>query len=185
MAPIGIGLKVALLEAFTAASELVPANLQSGFILIGGTSLLPRGSSCLFEATCQDSRFSKTAMESWEYQASNGINISFEFLTQGGGFVPIRASKDILLGGAGLRAGLGELAIMKARTWLARDKEKDLEDLMFLIAKMHELREGFQGVVLDDGDEEKMGDLKALKTAAGDAGGRYEVLLQEALDSRL
>lgn len=43
---------------------------------------------------------------------------------QGGGFAPvIRAATEITAGG-GMRVGVGELAIMKARTWLARDEEK-------------------------------------------------------------
>ena len=86
------------------------------------------------------------------------------------------------MAGGGVRAGLGELAIMKARTWLARNDKKDLEDFRFLITKMHELGEGFGGVVLAVGDGKEMGDLEALKTVGEDAGGRHEALLLEILD---
>jgi hypothetical protein len=39
--------------------------------------------------------------------------------------------------------GPGQLAILKARTWLARDGEKDLEDFKFLLIKMGEMGESF------------------------------------------
>lgn len=81
-----------------------------------------------------------------------------------------------------MRAGLGELAIMKARTWLARDDEKDLEDFKFLLTKMHESGEGFGDIVLLPGDGEEMGDMEALATAGEVVGGRYEELLLEMLD---
>jgi hypothetical protein len=78
-------------------------------------------------------------MGQWEYISSSGIIVPFEFLSQGGGFVPvIRAAREIVAGG-GMRAGLGELAILKAGTWLARDDEKDLEDFKFLLTKMEEM----------------------------------------------
>jgi hypothetical protein len=45
---------------------------------------------------------------------------------------------------------------------LARDEKKDLEDFRFLITKMHELGEGFGGVVLadEDGEDGKPGSLE-------------------------
>ena len=90
----------------------------------------------------------------------------------------IRAAREIMAGG-GMRAGLGELAIMKARTWLVRDKEEDLEDFRFLLMKMEEMRESF-GVLLP-GDGEEMGDLEALTTAGEDAGGAHQALLLKML----
>lgn len=71
---------------------------------------------------------------------------------------------------------------MKARTWLVRDDEKDLEDFKFLLTKMHESGEGFGDIVLLPGDGERMGDLEALATAGEDTGDRHEALLLEILD---
>ncbi|KAA6410348.1 MAG: hypothetical protein FRX48_05769 [Lasallia pustulata] len=97
-------------------------------------------------------------MEAWEYTASSGIIVPFEFLAQGAGFVPlIRAAREITAGG-GKRAGLGELAIMKARTWLARDEQKGLHDFKFLLTKMEEMGEDFPVLAPEDGEE--MGDGK-------------------------
>lgn len=50
----------------------------------------------------------------------------------------IKAAREIVEGG-GIRASIGELAILKARTWLARDDEKDLEDFKFLLTKIEEM----------------------------------------------
>ena len=50
------------------------------------------------------------------------------------------AAGEIVKGGA-MRAGLGEFAIMKARTWLARDDDKDMGDVKFLLDKMEEMGE--------------------------------------------
>jgi hypothetical protein len=57
-----------------------------------------------------------------------------------------------------------------------------LEDFRFLITKMHELEDGFGGVVLAVEDGEETGDLEALKTAGKDAGGRHKALLLEILE---
>jgi hypothetical protein len=132
MSSIGLGHKAALLEAFHAAIALIPLNLKKGLILVGGTALLSLGGNrktrdvdsavttpslhAFFTAAANDSRFSKDNMDTWEYTSTSGIIVPFEFLSQGGGFVPvIRAAKEIGLGGA-MRAGTGELAVMKART---------------------------------------------------------------------
>ena len=90
----------------------------------------------------------------------------------------IREAREIIPGG-GMRAGLGELAIMKARTWLARDEKNDLEDFKFLLTKMGEMEESF-GVLLP-GDGEEMGDLEALTTAGEELGGANEALLLKML----
>ena len=50
-------------------------------------------------------------------------------------------------------AGLGELAMMKARTWLARDEDKDLEDSEFLLIEMEESGESFGELRPEDGEE--------------------------------
>jgi hypothetical protein len=80
-----------------------------------------------------------------------------------------------------MRAGLGELAIMKARTWLARDEVKDLEDFKFLLTKMEEMEESFGELLI--GDDEEMGDLEALTTVGKDVGGAHEALLKKMLGS--
>jgi hypothetical protein len=171
------GQKAALLEAFCAAVALLPQNLRNGLILVGGASLLSLGGTrktedvdiaatapalhAFYAAALHDPRFKKGAMDTWEYTSSSGISVPFKFLSQGGGYVPvIRAAREIIAGAGGMRAGLGELAIMKARTWLARDEEKDLEDFKFLLTTMGEMEESF-GVLLP-GNGEEMGDLEAL-----------------------
>jgi hypothetical protein len=195
MSVIGAGHKAALLEAFYAAVALLPHNLRSGFILVGGASLLSLGGTrktedvdiaatmpalhAFYAAALYDPRFKKGAMDAWEYTSSSGIIVPFKFLAQGGGFEPvIRAAREIVAG-RGMRAGLGELAIMKARTWLARDGKKDLEDFKFLLTKMGEMGESF-GMLLP-GDGEEMGDLEALTTTGEDAGGAHEALLLKML----
>ena len=107
--------------------------------------------------------------------------VRLEFLLQGGGFVPvIRAAREIVAGG-GMRAGLGELAIMKARSWLSRDERSDLEDFKFLLTKMGEMKESFGELLLGNGEE--MGDLEALTTAGKDAGDAHKALLKNMLES--
>jgi hypothetical protein len=154
MSVIGAGQKTALLEAFHAAVALLPQTLRNSLVLVGGASLLSLGGNrktedvdiavtapalhAFYSAAILDARFKKGGMDTWEYASSSGIIVPIEFLSQGGGFAPvIKAAKEIVAGG-GMRAGLGELAIMKARTWLARDDEKYLEDFKFLLTKMHE-----------------------------------------------
>ena len=188
MSKIGPGLKAALLEAFSAAVALLPPNLRSGMILVGGTSLLSVGGDrktedvdvavtiealhAFFAAASQDPRFQKVGVDTWEYTSSNEITVPFEFLDQGGGFVPvIKAAREIAAGGP-MRAGLGELAIMKARTSLDREEVKDMEDFKFLINKMEETGETF-GELLP-GEEGEMGDRETLTTVSEEAGGAYE-----------
>ena len=123
-AQIGPGQKAAFLEAFRAAVSILRVNLRDGLILIGGTSLLSLGGTSKTEdvdvaatgpalhefyaaAAANDPRFQKGTMEAWEYTASSGIVVPFEFLAQDTGFVPvIRAAREIT-GGGGKRAGLG------------------------------------------------------------------------------
>ena len=133
-APIGKGLKLALLEAFSAAASLLPDAYAKEFVLVGGTALLYLGSTRTtgdvdflitaqslnaFEAAAKnDSRFSKDSMEQWHFTSSAiGITIAFEFLAAGGGGF-VSASKDpqpTSLGG--FIPSLEELAVMKARAF--------------------------------------------------------------------
>lgn len=199
MSIIGAGQKAALLEAFHSAAALMPENLRQDFVLVGGTSLLSLGGNrktedvdiavtvpslhAFFAAAANDSRFKKGSMDNWEYTSTDEIIVPFEFLIQGGGFAPvIRAAKEVDSGGGGgggVRAGLGELALMKARSWLGRDDDKDLEDFKFLLAKMDEAGVSFGEMLLLPGDEEDMGNVEAL-TAAGKAA-CYEALLHKIL----
>lgn len=198
MATIGPGQKAALLEAFRSAVTLVPEDLRNGFVLIGGTALISLGHDritedvdfavtapalhAFFAAATHDSRFSKGSTENWEYTASNGIIVPYEFLAQGGGFVPIiRGASQVIAGGGGLRAGLGELAVMKARAWLARDRPADLQDFRFLLTKMREIGEGF-GVLQPADSDEEAGDVEALMSAGEDVGGPLESLLLRMLE---
>lgn len=192
---IGPGHKAALLEAFRAAVTLLPPNLRNEFVLIGGTSLLSLGGDrktddvdiavtapalhAFYTAAAHDARFRKGPTADWEYTSSSGIVVPLEFLTQGGGFAPIvRAAREIL-GGGGMRAGMGELAIMKAKTWLMRDERDDLDDFKFLLTKMRESGESFGE--LQPGDSEEIGDEEALVSAAEDVGGPLEAMLLNML----
>jgi hypothetical protein len=83
------------------------------------------------------------------------------------------AAREIGAGG-GMRAGLGELATMKARAWLARNLDKDLEDFKFL-TKTEEMGESFGGLLPGYGED--MGDLEALTTV----GGRSEATMRALL----
>lgn len=192
---IGPGQKGAFLEAFRATVSLVPPHLRNELILIGGTSLLSLGGTRRTEdvdiavtaaalhafhgAALADPRFKKGAVDDWEYTSRSGIVVPLEFLAQGTGFVPVIRQAREIDGGGGMRAGLGELAVMKARTWRARDWDSDLEDWKFLLGKMREVGEGFGELRLGDGEDG--GDLEALTTTAEDAGSAYKALLWEIL----
>jgi hypothetical protein len=132
MARIGTGQTTALFEAFSAAVALLPQKLCNGLILVGGTSLLYLGSDRKTEdvdiaitvptlhafhaATFHDPRFKKGQLKIGNTPQASGTIVRFEFLFQGGGFAPIiRAAREIVAG-SGMRAGLGELTIMKVRT---------------------------------------------------------------------
>jgi hypothetical protein len=53
-----------------------------------------------YAAAILDARFKKGGTDTWEYASSSGIIVPIEFLSQGGGFVPvIRAAKEIVAGG--------------------------------------------------------------------------------------
>ncbi|KAI9858148.1 MAG: hypothetical protein M1813_007797 [Trichoglossum hirsutum] len=194
MTSIGPGLRAALLEAFTAAVELLPPALQERFVLIGGTSMLTLGGSrqtedvdiavtaetlnAFQEGAALDPRFSQDSILSWTYTSNtpeaSGICVALEFLEMGGGFVPeIRAARPTGLGG--YRAGLAELVLMKAQALHSRELEGDRDDLRFLLGKMEASDENFQGVVMDDEDED------ILKDAVASLGGRYSVLLEALL----
>ena len=70
---------------------------------------------------------------------------------------------------------------MKARSWLERDDDKDLEDFKFLLTKMDKAGEGFGEMLLLPGDEEDVGDVEALTAAGKVAGACYGALLQKIL----
>ncbi|KAI4132692.1 MAG: hypothetical protein LQ347_002487 [Umbilicaria vellea] len=194
--PIGPGQKSALLEAFRSAVSLIPEDLRSGFVLIGGTSLLSVGSErptedvdcavtgpalhAFVAAATHDHRFRKGPMENWVYVASSGINVPLEFLAQGGGFVPIITAARQITASGGVRAGLGELAVMKAKTWLVRDELSDMDDFKFLLTKMMETGEGF-GVLQSAGDDE-IGDVEALTLVGEEVGGVLESFILKQVE---
>ena len=107
--------------------------------------------------------------------------VPLEFPAQGKDFAPaIRGAKAFGSNG-GVRAGLGELALMKAKTWLGRGEDYDMTDFRFLIAKMDEEGENFKDMVLAPGDGEELGDVESLTTAGKAASGCYSTLLQGML----
>ena len=189
MSSIGPGQKAALLEGFRAVVALLPEHLRSDMILIGGASVVSLGSNrktndvdiavtasalhAFYTAALHDPRFKKGLVEDWEYTSSSGIIVPFEFLVQGGGFVPVIKAAREIPGGGGMVAGLGELAIMKAKTWLARDEDKDLEDFEFLLIKMEESGESFGD---EDGEERE-----ALTDMVQEVGGDHKALLRKML----
>ncbi|MCJ1249906.1 hypothetical protein MMC30_007132 [Trapelia coarctata] len=195
MAPIGKGQKAALLEAYAAAVLLLPSSLRAEFPVIGGTSLLIVGGdrktedvdfavstaalSAFVEAATNDPRFSEGAVADWTYTCQGeglaDVTVPLEFLQMDGGFAPkIKVVKRVV--GGGFRAGLGELAKMKANTYMARDGEQDLEDFGFLLKKMDETAEGFEGVDLEEED------LESMKATATDCGGKHSDLLKKLLE---
>ena len=89
-----------------------------------------------YAAAVHDPRFKKRAMGKWEYTSSSGI-IRVPLARRR--FCAHHKGGKGDCGGRGMRARLGELAIMKAGTWLARYDEKDLEDFKFLLTKMEEM----------------------------------------------
>ena len=197
MSSIGPGEKAAILEALDSTVSLVPEDLRGDFVLVGGGALLTLGGNrrtadvdfavtgpalhAFFEAAANDSRFKKGLLDNWEYQSTNDITVPLEFLAQGKDFAPaIRGAKAFGSNG-GVRAGLGELALMKAKTWLGRGEDYDLTDFRFLIAKMDEEGENFKDMVLAPGDGEELGDVESLTTVGKAAGGCYSTLLQGML----
>ena len=105
--PIAPNEKAAKLEAFHAALEIIPEEYRGSFVLVGGASLGPltlggnrktadvdiavtaEALHAFFEAAENDPRFSKDFSDNWEYKSSLDTTVPFEFLIQGGGFVPI------------------------------------------------------------------------------------------------
>lgn len=195
-APIGQGLKNALLEAFSAAASLLPDAYAKEFVLVGGTALLYLGSTRAtsdvdflitaqslnaFEAAAKnDSRFSKDSTEQWHYTSPvSGITIPFEFLAAGGGFVS--ASKDpqpTSLGG--FIPSLGELAVMKANAFNNRSEPTDLSDLGFILRKMSD--GGMQFENLNEEDKEALYEVVAQQAdqVVGDLISRLLALMEES-----
>ncbi len=191
MPDIGPGQKAALSEAYAATVLLLPSSLRAEFPVIGGASLVILGSkrktedvdfaasaaalSAFEEATCNNPRFSKGAVAEWTYSCQGegieDVKVSLEFLQMGGGFAPnIKVVKPV---GEGFRAGMGELVRMKSNTYTARGEDKNLENFCFLLDKMEETGEGFEGVELEEED------LESMEATAADCGGWHLDLLKE------
>ena len=89
-----------------------------------------------FEIAAEDDhRFKNGSDGAWYYCCSGagieGISVKLEFLAIGGEFVPkIRSTKKIGASGACV-ASLGDLAVLKAYTYLDRMDDKDIKDLVF------------------------------------------------------
>ena len=165
--------------------------------MIGGTSLLLLGGSrktedvdfavtaaaldAFEEAAHKDPRFAKGNAADWTYSCQGedieGIQVPFEFLQMGGGFAPY--IKVVKVAGGGFRASTGELARMKAKAYMSRCDDKDLDDFCFLLDKMEESGEGFEGVELDEED------LDSMAETAADCGRKYSEVLKELLKELL
>ncbi len=173
------------LEAFREEAALLPTNIQSGFILIGGLALLSLGFSrptddvdvavtdgdlhLFYSTDSKDTRFAKTPVCGWKYTSpSTRIVVSLEFLLQGSAYAPVITATESLLE-RGLRAGLAELVCMKAKSWVGREEEGDLIDLRFLPGKNN--NDGLESeLMLREGDEEV---LIAMMEELGDGIVRY------------
>lgn len=193
MPEIGRGQKAALLEAYTATVSLLPSSLRTEFPIIGGTALIILGSTRISVdvdfavsataliafsiAAANDPRFLKGAVDDWTYicqgEGIHDINVPLEFLQMDGGFVP--SIKVVKPAGEGFRASLGELARMKANAYAARDDVKDRDDFEFLLRKMEETAEGFEGVELQEED------LENIEAAAVDCSSKPVNLLKRLL----
>ena len=170
MSNIGLGQKAALSEAYTAAVSLLPLSLRAEFLVIGGASLILLGSerktedvdfavsatalNAFEEAATTDPRFSKGAVANWTYSCQGegikDIKVPLEFLQMGGGFAPkISIVKPV---GEGFRGSMGELLRMKGNTYMSRGEVNDRKDFCFLLEKMEETEEGFEGVELEEED---------------------------------
>ncbi|KAI9807965.1 MAG: hypothetical protein M1825_005272 [Sarcosagium campestre] len=191
MRNIGEGAKAALLETWTAAAQLVPANLKEEFILVGGTSMLVLGGTRATEdvdiaitgrsldafekAALSNAKFKKGNMLDWVYE-TGPLCIKLEFLALGSEFVPkIRMLQPAM---NGYRAGLADLALMKAHAARSRGEIYDLEDLEFILGKMAEGDENFQGFEMDDED------VRLLSQAAEEIGGPCVDLLKTLITRR-
>ncbi len=77
--------------------------------------------------------------------------------------------------GGGFRAGVGELARMKARAYVGRGEDNDRGDFCFLLEKMVETGEGFEGMEVEGED------LDSMEATAAECGGSFLELLKELL----
>ncbi|MCJ1431686.1 hypothetical protein MMC27_001041 [Xylographa pallens] len=178
MSVIGLGQKAALLEAYVVTVSLLPPPLRAEFPIIGGASLVMLGSQRRTEDA--DFAVSAAALMEFEEAASNDPRFSkgnvadWTYSCQGKGIEEVKVVKMV---GEGFRAGMGELVRMKANTYTARGEQKDVEDVGFLLDKMEETGEGFEGVELEEED------LENLEAAAADSGERHSDLLKELVIS--
>jgi hypothetical protein len=69
---------------------------------------------------------------------------------------------------------------MKARAWVVREQQSDLEDLRFLLGRMEDVGIGFGGLVLRGGEG---GDEEALMAAGDELGSPYQSIFCKMLRS--
>lgn len=145
------GQKNAVVEAFRAASSLLPEAHAKDFVLVGGTALIYHGfkrstkhvkflvtveSLHAFEiaASCDD-RFTLNRLSEWSYYSRrSGINVPFAFLAAGGEFAPALREPEAALGGH--VANIDELVLMKANAYMSWGRPKDMEGFTFLVNKI-------------------------------------------------
>jgi hypothetical protein len=131
-----------LIEAMTAASELVDENARKDFLVIGGSALVRYGSTrktrdvdiaitvetltAFSERAEKDSRFKQHFDKSWTYtcqgEGTEDLEVEFEFLRIGGKFVP--KMHGVTKFGPVWVASLADIVLMKALACQDRKEEK-------------------------------------------------------------
>lgn len=141
-----------LIEAMTAASNLVSEDMRRDFLVIGGAALVRYGSTrrtrdiaitaktldAFMEKAGMDSRFRMHPDASWTYtcqgEGIENVVVEIEFLDIGGEFVP--KLHGMTKFDAVYVASLADIALMKAHAYQDREKADDLEDLNFAFSMM-------------------------------------------------
>ncbi len=151
-----------LTEAMDAASRFIPPDERKHFYVVGGAALVRYGSprktedvdivvtpetlNKFFEEAGKDRRFRRYPDDSWCYicegEGIEDVETHFDFLAAGGEFAPARLHGLRTFPGAAL-ASLADIAVMKANAYSSRNKQQDLEDMMFALNRMVEQNETF------------------------------------------
>jgi len=145
-----------LIEAMTAASELVDENIRKDFLIIGGASarcarhidiaVTAETLNAFVEKAETDPRFKKHPDDEWTYttqeEGIEGLVVRFEFLDLGGPFVP--KMHGMTKFGAVRVASLADIVLMKALAYQSRGEKNDFDDMKFALGLMAQKGETFQ-----------------------------------------
>ncbi|KAI9682201.1 MAG: hypothetical protein M1817_000255 [Caeruleum heppii] len=191
--PTNPGAKDVLLEAYAAAAALLSPQLRREFVLVGGAAIVALGgdrateevevavmSSALhdFKKAARRPDFKEDEYHNWYYigktDQTAGIEVRIDFLEMGSDFTPSIIAEQPIVGG--FRAGLGELALMKARAWLSEKKEKDRNDFQLILSKMEMGTETFRDIEIGPDD------LEHLRRTARAIGDRTPAVLEALFD---